>query len=83
MWNITIPSTVETIGENAFSDCEIKYIYMDGRERGCVKGAPWGAKYTTIVWKNADNGYILDDGRSLSETQKKPVRYIQRLKNNK
>lgn len=50
---LSIPSSVESIGENAFLRCSnLHNIYID-KEEGSIEGAPWGAVegLRAIKWK--------------------------------
>ena len=45
---ITIPSSVTSIGNYAFADVSGQIII--NKPENSIEGAPWGAKYATIVW---------------------------------
>lgn len=47
---IVIPSKVTSIGENAFAASYLLSIVID-RPTNSIPGAPWGARYATVEWK--------------------------------
>lgn len=49
MTTINIPSTIQSIGKNAFESSKITTINID-RRAGSISGAPWGATGATVNW---------------------------------
>lgn len=46
---INIPSTIKSIGENAFKDSNLTKITID-RKANAISGSPWGATGATVSW---------------------------------
>lgn len=46
---ITIPSTIKSIGKNAFGDSKLTTITID-RKADAISGSPWGATNATVSW---------------------------------
>lgn len=49
MTTINIPSTIQSIGKNAFESSKITTINID-KPAGSISGAPWGASGATVNW---------------------------------
>ena len=49
MTTINIPSTIKSIGKNAFTTSEITTINID-KPANSISGAPWGADGATVNW---------------------------------
>lgn len=49
MTTINIPSTIQSIGKNAFESSKITTINID-RAANSISGAPWGASGATVNW---------------------------------
>lgn len=49
MTTINIPSTIQSIGKNAFESSKITTINID-RRTNSISGAPWGASGATVNW---------------------------------
>lgn len=49
MTTINIPSTIQSIGKNAFESSKITTINI-ARRAGSISGAPWGATNATVNW---------------------------------
>lgn len=49
MTTINIPSTIQSIGKNAFDSSKITTINID-RSANSISGAPWGAAGATVNW---------------------------------
>lgn len=47
---IEIPNTVNFIGDFAFGNCSSLETIVIDKEKDSIEGAPWGARYTTILW---------------------------------
>ena len=49
MTTINIPSTIKSIGKNAFGSNKITTINID-KPADSISGAPWGATNATVNW---------------------------------
>lgn len=49
IYSITLPETIEEIGEKAFSGTTLSYIAL-ARPKGAISGAPWGAPSTCTIY---------------------------------
>lgn len=52
MTTINIPSTIQSIGKNAFESSKITTINID-KPADSISGAPWGATGATVNWTGA------------------------------
>lgn len=50
---INIPSTIQSIGKDAFRSSKLTTITID-RKADAISGAPWGATAATVTWTGTD-----------------------------
>jgi hypothetical protein len=73
MTTINIPSTIQSIGKNAFASSKITTINID-KPVNSISGAPWGATGATVYWQgklapyttiDLNNGQWVDSGTTV------------------
>ena len=57
---INIPSTIQSIGKNAFKDTNVTTINID-KPADSIPGEPWGAKGAMVYWQGKLTRYIVVD----------------------
>lgn len=60
MTTINIPSTIQSIGKNAFKNTNITTINID-KPANSIPGAPWGATGALVYWQGKLTRYIVVD----------------------